>query len=91
MVQKYEIVAFILGLIALTVILVNRKQLRNLSAQKFLIAGFSMFLASWVLTNLESFFWADTLNVLEHVSQATGGVLVAVWCWRVFGKAEKQR
>lgn len=91
MIQGYEIIVLILGLIVLVVILLNRERLQHLPAQNILIAGFLMFLASWFLTNFEAFLWRDALNLLEHVSQAFGGILVAVWCWKVFVKAEERR
>lgn len=90
MVQGYEIIALILGLIALVVFLLNWKRLQTLPAKILLISGFFLFLSSWVFTNAEAFFWKDTLNLLEHVSQASGGILVATWCWEVFKKTEEE-
>ncbi|MCF7891141.1 hypothetical protein K9M78_07990 [Candidatus Bipolaricaulota bacterium] len=89
MVEGYEIVALILGLIALTVILLNWRRLKFLPAQKLLIAGFSIFLSSWIFTNAEALLWRDALNLLEHISQAFGGILVAIWCWEVFRMTEE--
>ncbi|MCF7890408.1 hypothetical protein K9M78_04235 [Candidatus Bipolaricaulota bacterium] len=89
MFQGYEIVTLLLGLIATAVILLNRKMLQTLPAVKFLIAGFSMFLASWFLTNIETLLLRDIFNLLEHLSQASGGILLTIWCWEVFRKAEE--
>ena len=90
MVEKYEIVVLILGLLALIVGFLNRKQLTNLPYGEIFIRAFLLFLASWLLTNLEAFLYSDILNLLEHLSQALGGLLVATWCWKVFVKGESQ-
>ena len=91
MVQEYEIVALMLGLITLIVIILNRQRLRQIPAEKILIGAFSLFLASWIFTNLEGIFWRDAFNLLEHVSQTFAGLLITVWCWEVFGKSEERR
>ena len=90
MVQGYEIIALILGLIALSVILLNWKRLRALPAQKLLIAAFFLFLSSWIFTNLEALLWREFLNLIEHVTHTSGGILVAIWCWKVFGEVGEE-
>lgn len=91
MVEGYEIIVLILGFTALVVILLNWEKLQQLPSQKILIAAFLMFLASWILTNVEALLWRDALNILEHISQATGGIMIAFWSWEVFWKAEDKR
>lgn len=91
MFEGYEVIALILGLIVLIVILLNWKRLQVLPAQKLLISGFLMFLSSWFFTNLEAILWREALNLLEHISQAFGSLLILVWCWEVFGKTREKR
>ncbi len=91
MMQENEVVTLLLGVGTLIFILGNRRQLKRLPASKILIAGFCALLAGWVLTILEGFFLQELLNFLEHTCYAGSSVLVAAWCWRVFGKEESWR
>lgn len=91
MVEEYEVVVLILGLVALTVVLLNRQRLKNLPGREIFLASFLLFLVSWVFTNLEAFLWGNIFNLMEHISQAFGGILVAAWSWRVFGNKEKRQ
>ena len=91
MIQESEVVLLLLGVGVLIFILGNRRRLRRLPASKILIAGFYTLLAGWVLTILEGFFWEELLNFLQHTCYTGSSVLVAIWCWRVFGKEEGRR
>ncbi len=88
MIEEYELVVFLLALIVLFFTLINRERLRQLPASELMVLAFHLFLASWLLTNLENFFWPDALNLLEHLTQASGAILIAIWSWRVFGGLE---
>lgn len=90
MVEKYEIVVLILGLVALVVGFINREKLSYLPYKEIFAGAFLLFLTSWLFTNLETFLWGYILNLLEHLSQVLGGLLVATWCWKVFVKGENQ-
>ncbi|MHC4691563.1 MAG: hypothetical protein ACYS67_02395 [Planctomycetota bacterium] len=92
-IQVNEFITLVLGIIALIFIWVNRLELKGLAAWKILIVGFHVVLAGWILTNLESLFaeetfWSNFLNTLEHICYAGSSVLVAVWCFKVFGRKE---
>ena len=91
MVEEYEIVVLILGLVALTVVFINRQRFKNLPHREIFLASFLLFLISWLFTNLEAFLWGNIFNLMEHISQSLGGILVAAWSWRVFGKKERRR
>jgi len=82
-----EVVMLLLGVGVLTFILGNRSRLKQLTASKILIVAFYLLLAGWVLTVLEGFFWEGILNFVEHLCTAVSSVLVAVWCWKVFGSS----
>lgn len=88
MVQENEIIMAVLSLGVLTFIYLNDVHLKRVEAFKFLYAGFCAFSAGWVLTVLENFFYESLLNSLEHMSYAVGAILVAVWCWKVFGRVK---
>ncbi|MFP4050719.1 MAG: hypothetical protein ACLFVB_03135 [Thermoplasmata archaeon] len=57
---------------------------KDLPHPNLLITAFIMFLLSWIFTNVEGFFFGDIFNLLEHLSQLIGAVLIAVWCWKIF-------
>lgn len=90
MMQKNEIVAFVLSVGVLIFGCVNSSGLKLLPKSKILIVAFLVTLAGSFLTNIESFFWNDLFHVLEHVCYAVTSILLAVWCWKVFG-GEKVR
>ncbi|MBW1801037.1 MAG: hypothetical protein JRJ85_09945 [Deltaproteobacteria bacterium] len=85
MIQENEIVMLLLGSGVFIFTLLNLPMLKRLQSWKVLIAGFYVLLAGWVLTVLEGFFWEGLLNYLEHMCYAGSALLVAFWCWKVFG------
>jgi flagellar biosynthesis protein FliQ len=88
--QENEIVAFVLGVGVLIFGCVNYSRLKLMPKYGILIVAFFVALAGSFLTNIESFFWNDLFQVLEHVCYAGTSILLAVWCWKVFG-GEKVR
>ncbi len=88
MIQENEIIMAVLSLGVLMFICLNDTHLKRVEAFNFLFAGFCVFTAGWILTVLEGFFYESFLNVLEHMSYAVGAILVAIWCWKVYGKAK---
>jgi len=80
-----EVVMLLIGVGVLIFILTSRPQLKRLPASNVLIVGFYVLLVGWVLTVLEGFFWEQLLDHLEHMCYAVSSVLVAIWCWKVFG------
>jgi uncharacterized membrane protein len=91
MVQENEIIMLLIGVGILFFILANRLRLNSLPASKMLILGFYVILAGWFLTVLEGFYWNGILNILEHICYAGSSVLVALWCWRVFGSRKEDK
>ncbi len=86
-----EIVMLLIGVGVLIFILGSRRRLKSLPASNILIAGFYVLLASWTVTVLEGFFWEPFLNYIEHGCHAVSAVIVAVWCWKVFGMGRETR
>ncbi|MBS3741472.1 MAG: hypothetical protein KGY74_05075 [Candidatus Cloacimonetes bacterium] len=72
-------------------LLKNYKQLKDLQHSKIFFTGFYLFLAGWVLTVLEGLFWANLLNLLEHLFYATSSILILFWSWRLFGRRGEQK
>jgi hypothetical protein len=85
MVQENEIVMLLLGIGVLIFTVNNRLQFKRLPAWKILTTAFYVLLGGWVLTVMEGFFWNELLNLFEHICYATSSVLLAAWCWKVFG------
>ena len=88
--QENEVVAFVLGVGVLIFGCAHYSRLKLLPKFGILIGAFLVTLAGSLLTNIESFFWNDLFQVLEHVCYAGTSILLAVWCWKVFG-GEKVR
>ncbi len=86
-----EIVMLLIGVGVLIFILGSRQRLKGLPSSNILIAGFYLLLASWAVTVLEGFIWEELFNYIEHACYAVGSVLVAVWCWKVFGSGNPTR
>lgn len=86
MVQENEIIMLLLGAGVVLFILNNLPRLQRLPAWEILIAGFGCAMLGWILTILEGFFWPFALNLVEHVCYAASAVVIAIWCWNVFGK-----
>jgi hypothetical protein len=80
-----EIVMLSLGVGVLIFILGSRARLKLLASSEILITAFYVLLAGWVLTVLEGLFYEWLLNFFEHLCYAVSAVLVAAWCWKVFG------
>ena len=85
MLQGNEIVMLLLGLGVLIFTVNNRVQFKRLPAWKILASAFYVLAGAWVLTVIEGFIWKDLFNLLEHICYATSSLLVALWCWHVFG------
>lgn len=86
MIASNEVIGLIFSITVLVFYLWNRRRLRELPAFGILLAAFLSLLVGLVLTLLESLFWQETLNLLEHVGYAVSALLLTLWCWLVFGK-----
>jgi len=85
MIHENEVVMLLLGVGVLIFILTSRLRLKQLPSSNIIIAAFYVAFASWVLTVLEGFFLEELLNYLEHICYAVSSILLAGWCWKVFG------
>ena len=86
MIASNEVIGLVLAIAVLIFYLWNRSRLHELPAFGILLAAFLSLLAGLVLTILEGVLWQETLNLLEHVGYAVSALLLALWCWFVFGK-----
>ncbi|MFW6305458.1 MAG: hypothetical protein ACOC1V_06750 [Candidatus Saliniplasma sp.] len=88
MVEELEVVLLLLGIFVLIFIIANKRLKRDLPHYTLLVSAFLMYLLSWIFTNLENIMLYELLNLLEHTVQLIGTVLIAVWCWKIFGEKE---
>ena len=91
MIQENEIIMLLLGLGVFIFVLGNRRPLQRVPVSKVLISGFCTALTACIFTVLEGFFWKDFLNFMEHICYALSSVLVAFWCFKVFGNRKESR
>ena len=84
-----SILDFLLGVGVFIFILTSRLRLKQIPSSNILIPAFYAAFAGWFLTVLEGFFWESFLNYLEHICYAASSVLVACWCWKVFGRKKE--
>lgn len=88
MVQQNEVILLLLGIGVFIFIGSNRSRLRRLPASRTMLLGFYVLLLGWILTNLEALLLTDLLNVIEHLCYAVSAVLLAIWSWQVFSRAD---
>ena len=79
MFYENEIIMLIFGFLVTIFIRLKYDRLKNIKAYKILLAGFYFFLAGWLFSTLEGFFWESLLNILEHICYLIGSLLLAFW------------
>ena len=90
MIQVGEVNMLILGFGVLIVTLAYQKRIIRIPSWQVLISGFYFLLSGWIFTVLESFFWEESLNYLEHLCYACSSILMAIWCWRIVFVSKKE-
>jgi uncharacterized protein YhhL (DUF1145 family) len=69
----------------------NRKPITQLHAWKLLVLSFVCYLARMAFTVLESCFWTEGLNLLEHLSILLFSIFFLLWCWQIGYRKEKNQ
>lgn len=82
MVQENELITMLLGFGILLFLIANRAHFIRVPSRRLLTISLLLFLTSWVSTVLEDFLWAVFLNLIEHISNLLGTLLLVVWIWR---------
>jgi len=83
-----ELIMLLLGLGVSAFIRTNKTRLRTLPGFKVFAAAFFCFLAAWIFTVLEGFFWRNVLNLLEHALYVSGTGLLLAWALKLVRKTE---
>ncbi len=80
MINEDELIMLSLGIGILIFLLFYRAKIIRIHLWKILVTGFSFLLASWVFTIVEIFILGDLMNFLEHLFNALGILVFAIWC-----------
>ena len=88
MIHGDELIMLLLGLAVLAFIVMNKIRLRRIPGFKVFVSAFFCFLAAWIFTVLEGFFWEDMFNVLEHVLYVSGTALLFIWVLKIGRKSK---
>jgi hypothetical protein len=78
-----EIITLLTGCGVGMFLIANLPGLRKLPSYRIILASCTVFLLSWVVTNLEEIFYREFFNNIEHFLYSAGSVLLALWCWSV--------
>ena len=84
-----EVIMLTISLVVIIQIITNFNALKRLPRWPVLLCSFGMMTFSAFFTVAEGFLFPEVLNVAEHLSFMGATILLAVWCWFVFG-SEKQ-
>jgi hypothetical protein len=85
MLQENEFIGLFMGVCLLVYLGANRPRLAGLPSVTVLLASFNSLLVAWALTVLQEYWSWEAVTLFEHVFYALSALLLAVWCWRVFG------
>ena len=88
MIHGDELIMLLLGLAVFAFIVMNKIRLRRIPGFKVFVSAFFCFLAAWIFTVLEGFFWEDMFNVLEHVLYVSGTALLFIWVLKIGRKSK---
>jgi len=91
LIQQNELITMLIGSGVAIYVLINHSRLSRIPSFKVLLISYLFLFAGWVLTVAEGFFLGSLLNFIEHLCYATGSILAAMWCWRVFMRAGEPR
>lgn len=81
----------ILGLGILMFLLFRRRDVKHIPAGRILFAAFTILVAAYVFTVLESYYLPWHLNMLEHLCYAITSLLVAWYAFRTFVQRKGRR
>jgi len=77
--QENEVILVIFGIMTLLLVWSNRRQLEKVKAIKSLLCSYCFLFAGWILTVLESYFFPETLNFMEHFCYLASAVFLLDW------------
>jgi len=84
MLEEREIIAAIVAIAVATFFAVNRDQLAKLPHARILMISFGLLAASLGCSVIETLFWEDVFNFLQHLFAPASMVFLAIWTWLNF-------
>ena len=77
--KENEVVMLLLSLCVLVFIFLNIKSIVKIRHWQYLLGAYLSLVVASVSTNLESYFFPDIYNMIEHISYAISGILILIW------------
>jgi hypothetical protein len=78
--EERELLSFIIGCCVMTFVVLQWAQFKHLPHAKLLLLCFTTLFGSWGFSVIESFFWGNGFNFLQHLFSGVSGVMMAGWC-----------
>ena len=85
-----ELIMLIVSLVVVIQIVASFKFLQWLPQRLLLLCSFGLVTLSAFCTVAESILFPEVLNYIEHLSFMAASILLAVWCWCVFGSKKQE-
>ena len=91
MVYESDLVAFLIGIAALSFVIHHRDRLCEIPAFGFLFAGFAAMFIGWIASMVEEIGRCGVFTMIRYFSDTVSAVMVATWCWRLLRMRERNR
>jgi hypothetical protein len=85
-----ELIMLIISLAVVIQIVANFNFLKRLPGSSLILSSFALVALSAFCTVAESLVFPEVLNYIEHLSFMTASILLAIWCWHVFGSKKQE-
>jgi hypothetical protein len=82
MIHENELVMMLLSLIVAVFIILKRHRFRQVPGWRLLFAALMFFTAASVFTVIETFFFNNFFNHMEHICYFMNGLAILIWCFR---------
>ncbi len=83
MIEQNEIVTLFLGVGCVILIILKRDQLRRIPFSSFLLISYFCLFLSFIMTVLETYFWQNLFNLIEHFGYLLSTIFLTAWCWNI--------
>ncbi len=87
MIHENELVMLLLSLGVAVFIILKSHTFRMFPGWKLLFAAFLFFAAGSLFTVIETFFFNNFFNHMEHISYFMSGLSILIWCFSAFTDA----
>jgi peptidoglycan/LPS O-acetylase OafA/YrhL len=82
MIHENELVMLLLSLGVAVFIILKRQRFRQFPGWQLFLAAFLFFAAASVFTVIETFFFNNFFNYMEHFCYFMNGLTILIWCFR---------